>query len=307
MHRQLLNRRTLPDKGDPLQWPKSDSGIVPDVSASRPLRPEWAASLLYGGNFPESPFLWAEWCSTLSGESISAEYRTVTTLLRDLNRLLQGLPSIDKISSVVVASLRTFRSATRLFFLALAAASLASTEQYQSLVGYVTSARSSSLEIVTSSTLRYTLVCDSSSKIWRGRLYSDCSAVRTGDEVTLRWTRDNHGQLLITDLWANIDTISGKITAVASGSFKVDQNFDADPMSGYKRQSRAISWNQDTEFSESAPDDLKVGRIILAVGLRLNAVSLFATRLIVYENGKPVRMRPGTKIIMPDGTVRKPQ
>ncbi len=125
--------------------------------------------------------------------------------------------------------------------------------------------------------------------------------------MVVRWKRDNHGQLVVSDLWANIDTINGKITAVTSGSFEVDQNFDADPGSGYKRQSRAISWNQDTEFSESAPGDLKVGRTIFAVGLRLNAVNLVATRVIVYESGKPVRMRSGTKIITPDGTVREPK
>ncbi|MES1260296.1 MAG: DUF5666 domain-containing protein [Acidobacteriota bacterium] len=105
---------------------------------------------------------------------------------------------------------------------------------------------------------------------------------------------------------ANIDHITGRITEVRAGGFQVDQNFNADPQSGYRRRYREIVLKPATVFEGSAPEDLRVGRTVDVIGLKVDQTRVQATRIIVYEGRRPVRMQPG-RVVLPDGTVREPR
>ena len=118
--------------------------------------------------------------------------------------------------------------------------------------------------------------------------------------------------LLASALWAqpqpqNIDHIWGRITKVTKGRFEVDQNFNADPQSAYRRRMREITFDAQTKFQSSAPEDLRAGRTVDIIGIKTSESQVEATRVIVYEGNKPVGMRPGMKIVAPDGSVRTTQ
>jgi hypothetical protein len=66
---------------------------------------------------------------------------------------------------------------------------------------------------------------------------------------------------VIVDLYANITHVWGRITDVTKDGFEVDQNFNADPQSGYRRGKRQIRLNPNTLFEESARQDLRAGKI----------------------------------------------
>ena len=96
----------------------------------------------------------------------------------------------------------------------------------------------------------------------------------------------------------------GRITAVTRAGFEVDQNFNADPQSAYRRGKREIAFNSDTRFEGSARQDLRVGRTVDVIGVQMTDSAVRATRVIVYEGNAPVRMPAGARVIAPDGSVR---
>jgi hypothetical protein len=109
---------------------------------------------------------------------------------------------------------------------------------------------------------------------------------------------------VIVDLFANIIHVWGRITVVTKEGFEVDQNFNADPQSGYRRGKRQITLRSDTQFEESARQDLRAGRTVDIIGLKTTDLGVQATRVIVYEGNAPVRMPAGARVIAPDGSVR---
>ena len=86
--------------------------------------------------------------------------------------------------------------------------------------------------------------------------------------------------------------------------FEVDENFNADPQSGYRRGKRQITLSSGTKFEESARQDLRAGRMVDIIGLETTDPGVQATRVIVYEGNAPVRMPAGARVIAPDGSVR---
>ncbi len=182
----------------------------------------------------------------------------------------------------------------------------ASAQPFQVVIGTVASSTNSALNI-TSSADTYTLFRDSETKIWRGRNYPDFSVLHPGDDVSVRYRRDPDGRLVVNNLYANIDHVSGIITQVSKNGFQVYQNFDADPHSGYRRQYRDIAYDLETAFEDSAAEDLRPGRTVDIIGLKLDKVRVQGTRITIYEGNRPVRMRDG-KVFLPDGRIqeRKP-
>ena len=85
--------------------------------------------------------------------------------------------------------------------------------------------------------------------------------------------------------------------------FQVDENCRADPASAYRRGYREIVYDSGTTWKGSLVQDLTVGRDVFVIGLKLPSGLLEATRVIVYERGSPVRMKP-SRIIAPSGAVR---
>lgn len=177
---------------------------------------------------------------------------------------------------------------------------LAAVTQGQVVIGTVKSATASTVHIK-SSAGDYTLFRDSATKIWRGRFYSDFSALHPGDEVDVRCRREPDGRLVVVELYANIDHLTGLITRIDPSGFRIDQNFDADPHSGYRRGPRDITYNSETAFENCAPEDLRVGRTVDIIGLKLGQVAVRATRVTIYEGKRPVRMPPGS-VLPPNGS-----
>jgi hypothetical protein len=102
---------------------------------------------------------------------------------------------------------------------------------------------------------------------------------------------------------ARLEHVWGRISAMTKSGFEVDQNFNADPQSGYRRGKRQITFNSKTRFEESNRGDLRVGRTVDILGLETASSGIQATRIIVYEGNRPVRMPAGVRVIAPDGSV----
>jgi hypothetical protein len=100
-----------------------------------------------------------------------------------------------------------------------------------------------------------------------------------------------------------LEHVWGRISAMTKSGFEVDQNFNADPQSGYRRGKRQITFTSRTNFEESAREDLRVGRTVDILGLETTGSGVQATRVIVYEGYRPVRMLAGARVIAPDGSV----
>lgn len=147
------------------------------------------------------------------------------------------------------------------------------------------------------------LFANNETKVWRGKWGTALTAVQPGDRLSVRYRPDS-AHPIILELYANITHVWGRITAVASDRFEVDQNYNADPQSGYRRVKRRITFNSDTKFDESAPQDLRVGRDVDIIGLETDA-NVQATRVTIYEDRAPIRMPAGARVIAPDGSVHK--
>src|ERR1035438_4177245 len=74
---------------------------------------------------------------------------------------------------------------------------------------------------------------------------------------------------------------------------------DAAPDSGYRRGLREIVYDSGTTWADSLAEDLKVGRDVFVIGLKLPGGKLEATRVTVYEVQAPVRMGPSSRCIGP--------
>lgn len=94
----------------------------------------------------------------------------------------------------------------------------------------------------------------------------------------------------------------GKIKSVGKSGFVIDQNYNADPQSAYRRQNRRIILNSDTKFEGSERQDLRAGRDVDILGTK-DGSAVRATRVVVYEGNRPVRMPVGARVILPNGSV----
>jgi hypothetical protein len=148
------------------------------------------------------------------------------------------------------------------------------------------------------------LYADKETKVWRGKTGSVLSVVQPGDQVLVRFRQDSSGRSVILDLYANITHVWGRISKVTDAGFEVDQNFNADPQSAYRRRYRQITFDSDTRFEESTPANLVVGRTVDVIGLKTTELEVVATRITVYEGRRPVGMRPNSRVTLPNGTIQ---
>jgi hypothetical protein len=149
----------------------------------------------------------------------------------------------------------------------------------------------------------HVLYSDAASNIWRGKDYQDFAVLQRGDEVDIRYRNDAQGRAVVMDLWANIDKVEGRITHVARDGFQVDENHSALQESGYRRGLREIIYDSGTQWEDSLAEDLRVGRDVFVIGLKLPNGKLEATRVIVYDGQTPVRMK-ASRIIAPNGVAQ---
>jgi len=190
---------------------------------------------------------------------------------------------------------------TLLLTLGFAAAAQA---PFQMLTGTVTGIAGNRMTVQIGPKGSLLLYSDNNSKIWRGKNGSSLSLVHVGDEVVIRYRRDPDGRSVILDLTANAVHIWGRILKVGAGEFEVDENYNADPHSAYRRGRRQIAFDADTRFEGSAAEDLRPGRDVDVIGLKEDGTQVQASRITVYGGNAPARMPPGARVIEPNGTVQ---
>jgi len=188
-------------------------------------------------------------------------------------------------------------AATALLFAQKSAAPL-----FPVLIGRLTAVSSDRIEVQDSAGT-HVLYSDAASNIWRGKDYHDFSVLRVGDEVDVRYRNDAQSRAVVVNLWANIDKVEGRITRVGRGGFQVDENYSTPASSGYRRGLREIIYDSGAQWEDSMPGDLKIGRDVFVIGLRLPSGKLEATRVIVYEGLAPVRMK-SSRIVDTNGVAQ---
>lgn len=170
------------------------------------------------------------------------------------------------------------------------------------VIGKITAVFPNKIE-VRDGTGKHVLYSEPSSEVWRGQDYHDFSALRVNDDVMIRCRTGADGRDVVVGMYANLGKVEGRITHVDQNGFQVDQNYNADPQSGYRRGLRQILYDTGTQWDQSLPEDLRAGRDVFVMGLKLPGGELRASRITVYEGRRPVRMAPGARIIDPNGQV----
>jgi hypothetical protein len=133
--------------------------------------------------------------------------------------------------------------------------------------------------------------------VWKGKIYHDLSLAQIGDDFAGRCRADGSGKLVAELIELNVVNFFGVITKVDGDTFEMFTNPNADPQSGYEKKKLTVRVDADTIFDASAREDLKVGRDVQMVGLDLRNGTIRATRIVVYEGDRPVRL--GERKVMP--------
>jgi hypothetical protein len=173
-------------------------------------------------------------------------------------------------------------------------------ESVQTAVGVVHNVAPNAVTLVSGDRM-VTLNVNSNSRLWKGKLLNGDSAITPGDNVVARCVVSASGDLNVTSMWINAVAVLGKIVAVAPGRFTDLTNPNADPASAYKKEIKTIGFDTDTNFEASKPEDLWPGREVEIIGVSLDAHTIRATKLVVYEGKQPTRMQTGQVVIGPNG------
>jgi hypothetical protein len=140
-----------------------------------------------------------------------------------------------------------------------------------------------------------TVTTDDHTEVWKGKTSHDLSLVQIGDDFAGRCRADASGRLVAELIELNVVNFFGVLTKVDGNgtSFEMFTNPNADPQSGYEKKKLTVVVDADTIFDSSAQEDLKVGRDVQMVGVDLRNGTTRATRVVVYEGDRPVRMGNG--------------
>lgn len=133
--------------------------------------------------------------------------------------------------------------------------------------------------------------------IWRGKIYHDTSALKIGDEVTVRVKVSYPSGDLIADgeVSANVTKTEGSIISVAKDFIVVEEFLSAsEEDSGAPKHQITVLIDGDTEFVQGSAADLKKGVQLMAIGLDLGPTQFRATRIWVYTEDKDAATPPAT-------------
>lgn len=142
-----------------------------------------------------------------------------------------------------------------------------------------------------------TVRISSSTRIWKGELGVDVSAIRPGDEIAVRGVRGADGSVVASQLWVNIVSLDGTITAVNGAVVSVREILHES-----LGEIKSIKLTDKTVTEQDNPvrkEDVQIGRYVHIIGLALEDGTVQATRFTVYVNGRPVDSR-ATKYVEPD-------
>jgi hypothetical protein len=167
------------------------------------------------------------------------------------------------------------------------------------VIGKVQSVSGNTISVVTEDRVME-VMANANTEAWKGKTTHNLSQVQIEDDFAARCRTDDNGRLVAEAIWLNLVNFPGVITKVGDDSFEMLTNPNADPQSAYVKEMLKVIVDADTEFDNSAKEDLKVGRGVQLVGLDLKDGTIRATRVTVYEGNRPVRMK-NPKIIPPTG------
>jgi len=178
-----------------------------------------------------------------------------------------------------------------------------SKERWQVVTGTVEKV-SADVIFVTTGVQLIALSVDGHTGLWKGKPVHDLSTVEIGDDVVARYRTQASGKHLADSIRLNGVRFFAVITKVTSSGFEVFTYPGADPNSGYTKENKIVSVDEDTLFEDSAKEDLKVGRAVDVMGLALKDGTVRAARVTVSEGNRPVRMG-NARIILPNGQIMK--
>lgn len=139
---------------------------------------------------------------------------------------------------------------------------------------------------------------DDNTEIWKGKYVHDLSSIEIGDDIAARCRIESSGRLVAQFVIFNMTGFDGVTTRTGESEFEVLTNSTGDPKS--PKVVRIVELDGDTSFESSAKEDLKPGRKVKVVGLRLKNGNVRAAHITVYDGNRPVRMGNG-KLILPNG------
>ena len=144
----------------------------------------------------------------------------------------------------------------------------------------------------------FTFSIDSHVRVWKGK------SIEPGDRAIVNYHVEAPGKAVADEFWLNLENHYAVITRVNGTSFDVLTNPIADPKSAYKQENRTVRIDAGTVFEASAREDLKPGRGVQVIGVDDGNGAILATRLVIYEGNRPVRMRSDARVTLPNGTIR---
>lgn len=130
----------------------------------------------------------------------------------------------------------------------------------------------------------------STSDIWKGAHGLDRSVLTPGDSIFASGQVGVDGSITVKDLYANIVNYYGRIIRVDGTEFEL-----------LPYQPTPLSWTLNAEIEKTgrgtiinnglgSVDDLRTDRFVQMVGLQQSDGRVVATRIWIYENGRPVDM-----------------
>ena len=135
-----------------------------------------------------------------------------------------------------------------------------------------------------------TFHADRDTQIWKGKTYNDLSALKVGDQISVRGIKDASGKLVASNIWAQMVTFSAVIKKVDRANSEVLTSPKADLRSANWAESKVVHYFPNTAFSTSEMG-LSVGQEILVVGLDLRNGNVDATRITIYNTDLPANPR----------------
>jgi hypothetical protein len=117
--------------------------------------------------------------------------------------------------------------------------------------------------------------------IWKKAVSADISVLKVGDDILVRGTLDPSGNFVAREIWANLVSYFGTITTLSGASIQILQP------NGDKKIVRFDEVTQNG-YGVLAGADLKIGRTVQVIGMMSVDGTIEATRINVYENGRPL-------------------
>ena len=141
-------------------------------------------------------------------------------------------------------------------------------------------------------------------QVWKKSIRRDFTLITPGDSIYVTGTKDAAGNLVATDVAANITSFWGMIVSVSGNQYEVLLHHP-EP-TGVRKFVIVDSGVLDAFDRPLSPGDIRVGRFVQTIGLVRPDGKIEATKAIVYENNMPLNTPPHLPALDPRGKVVRP-